>query len=88
MSEMIMWYLLLIACNQPYPLRTRTDHAHVTTEHIPELREFIKTRLAKNMANSRHPDITFLGVGVTGVAANTHGSELVEREWDAMEASP
>src|SRR6476660_1876609 len=64
-------------------LRTWTDQAHVSLEHVPQLRQLVETAAPQEAADRRHADIALLR-GPDGTRRlfriSPHRSELVERE--------
>jgi len=82
--------------------RPRSDQAHVTTQHVEQLRKLIKTRLAQDLCDVAHPRIIAKlaralpfrsGVRVGSqvpiehlVAVRDHGSKLVADEPRASDA--
>src|SRR5258705_12295982 len=74
--------LLLQRDHELRPLGARSDEAHVTHQHVEELRQLVQPRAAEQMADSREPrvllDAPYRTPLLLGVL--THGAELVDYE--------
>ncbi len=65
------------------PFGSRSDQAHLPTQHVPELRQLVEIPVAHDRADAQQPRVATecAGVGrVRGVRIRCHAAELVERE--------
>src|SRR5215510_14227536 len=81
---------LLEALHELRSFRPRPDEAHVTEQHIDQLRELVQTGAAEDRSHPRDARIGFLrphrSRALLGIP--THGAELVENEDTAVLAGP
>ena len=61
-------------------VRTWTDDAHVTSEHIEELRELVDVGLAHEVAEGELPWVVLGGLRRVGILVDVHGAELIAIE--------
>ena len=88
MTEVVVGDLLIILLHQFDPLCPRSDHAHVSPQHIPKLGQLIQACLPEKTSDACHPAITLSCVALALVAADLHCAELEEGEEFSVETDP
>ena len=58
-------------------MRTRSNNAHVTFQHIEELRELIKVRLSHKLTERELPRIMLCCLHLVGIGIHMHRAELI-----------
>src|SRR6266513_1017264 len=69
-------------------MRTRTNHAHVPDQHIPELRHFIKTESAEPFSNRINAIVIMACLPQYFAIIRLHGAELINVELSILHPSP
>nr|GEU28033.1 hypothetical protein [Tanacetum cinerariifolium] len=68
-------------------MRTRTDYAHASLQHVDELRQLVKRRLAQEPADLGHALVVLGGLHHLGaVLGHRHRAELVDHDFFAIQA--
>ena len=69
-------------------MRTRADDAHVTHEHVPELRHFINAEFAEPFPQRINALIAIARLARLLVVIRAHGAEFVNREPPILHSGP
>jgi hypothetical protein len=69
-------------------VRTRAYHAHVTQQHINELRRFVQTCLAHNLSPSGDSTVALGGLQYIRMLVLPHRPELVTLESPSVQSRP
>src|SRR5438552_17423736 len=62
--EMIERNFFLITLGTFYPLRSRTDQAHLAAKHVPKLRQFIQAQLSEPESQSQQTPIVAARINI------------------------
>ena len=62
--EMIERDRFLVSLRAFDPLRPRSDQAHLSAKHIPELRQLVESQLSQPTPHARDPRVVLTGIDI------------------------